>query len=85
MTSNHLLLYRLTELMLEQEQHNLPVDLLFDDEQIGDVKWAGKDKSFCIDHQNAFDIKKKKTANCQETVVFTKNLLSQTYNTIDIQ
>ena len=54
-------------------------------ESIGDVKWAGKDKRFCIDHQNAFDIKKKKTANCQETVVFTKNLLSQTYNTIDIQ
>ena len=36
MTSNHLLLYRLTELMLEQEQYILPVDLLFDDEQIGD-------------------------------------------------
>jgi tetratricopeptide (TPR) repeat protein len=36
MTSNHLLLYRLTELMLEHEQHILPVDLLFDDEQIGD-------------------------------------------------
>lgn len=36
MTANHLLLYRLAELMLEQEQHILPVDLLFDDEQIGD-------------------------------------------------
>lgn len=36
MTSNHLLLYRLAELMLDQEQHILPVDLLFDDEQIGD-------------------------------------------------
>ena len=36
MTSNHLLLYRLTELMLEHEQHILPVDLLFDDAQIGD-------------------------------------------------
>ena len=36
MTSNHLLLYRLAELMLEHEQHILPVDLLFDDEQIGD-------------------------------------------------
>jgi tetratricopeptide (TPR) repeat protein len=36
MTSNHLLLYRLAELMLEQGQHILPVDLLFDDEQIGD-------------------------------------------------
>ena len=36
MTSNHLLLYRLAELMLEQEQHILPVDVLFDDEQIGD-------------------------------------------------
>ena len=36
MTDNHLLLYRLAELMLEQEQHILPVDLLFDDEQIGD-------------------------------------------------
>jgi tetratricopeptide (TPR) repeat protein len=36
MTSNHLLLYRLAELMLENEQHVLPVDLLFDDEQIGD-------------------------------------------------
>ncbi len=36
MTSNHILLYRLAELMLEHEQHVLPVDLLFDDEQIGD-------------------------------------------------
>jgi tetratricopeptide (TPR) repeat protein len=36
MTSNHLLLYRLAELMLQHEQHLLPVDLLFDDEQIGD-------------------------------------------------
>jgi tetratricopeptide (TPR) repeat protein len=36
MTSNHLLLYRLAELMLEHEQHILPVDLLFDDQQIGD-------------------------------------------------
>jgi tetratricopeptide (TPR) repeat protein len=37
MTSNHLLLYRLAELMLQHEQHILPVDLLFDDEQIGDL------------------------------------------------
>ena len=36
MTDNHLLLYRLAELMLQHEQHMLPVDLLFDDEQIGD-------------------------------------------------
>lgn len=36
MTSNHLLVYRLAELMLQHEQHILPVDLLFDDEQIGD-------------------------------------------------
>ena len=36
MTDNHILLYRLAELMLEHEQHVLPVDLLFDDEQIGD-------------------------------------------------
>jgi tetratricopeptide (TPR) repeat protein len=36
MTGNHLLLYRFAELMLEHEQHILPVDLLFDDEQIGD-------------------------------------------------
>ena len=36
MTNNHLLLYRLAELMLEHEQHLLPVDLLFDDEHIGD-------------------------------------------------
>ena len=36
MTYNYLLLYRLAELMLLHEQHILPVDLLFDDEQIGD-------------------------------------------------
>ena len=36
MTFNHLLLYRLAELMFENEQHILPVDVLFDDEQIGD-------------------------------------------------
>ena len=36
MTNNKLLLFRLAELMLEQEQHILLVDNLFDDEQIGD-------------------------------------------------
>ncbi len=36
MTDNHLLLYRLAELMLEHEQQQLSVDLLFDDSQIGD-------------------------------------------------
>jgi tetratricopeptide (TPR) repeat protein len=36
MTDNHLLLYRLSELMLEHEQHQLPVDMLFDDSHIGD-------------------------------------------------
>jgi tetratricopeptide (TPR) repeat protein len=36
MTNNHLLLYRLASLMLEHEQHKLPVDMLFDDSQIGD-------------------------------------------------
>jgi len=36
MTDNHLLLYRLAELMLEHEQHILRVDLLFDDDQIGE-------------------------------------------------
>ena len=36
MTGNHLLLYRLAELLLLHEQHILSVDLLFDDEQIGD-------------------------------------------------
>jgi tetratricopeptide (TPR) repeat protein len=47
MTSNHLLLYRLAELMLEYELHFLPVDLLFDDEQIGDfVKSIQIDSSY---------------------------------------
>ena len=36
MTDIHLLLYRLAELMLENEQYMLPVDMLFDDTQIGD-------------------------------------------------
>ena len=36
MTSNQLLLYRIAVLMLEHELHILPVDLLFDDSQIGD-------------------------------------------------
>ena len=36
MTANHQLLYRITELMLYHEQHVLPVDLLFDDDEIGD-------------------------------------------------
>jgi tetratricopeptide (TPR) repeat protein len=35
MTDNHILLYRLAELMFEHEQHILPVDLLFDDVRIG--------------------------------------------------
>ena len=36
MTDNHLLLYRLAELKFEHEQQLLPVDILFDDEHIGD-------------------------------------------------
>ena len=36
MTDNHKLLFRLAELMLLDEQQILPVDLLFDDEEIGD-------------------------------------------------
>ena len=36
MTDNHKLLFHLAELMLQHEQHLLPVDLLFDDGQIGD-------------------------------------------------
>lgn len=35
MTNNHLILYHLAELMLEKEQHILPVDELFEDNQIG--------------------------------------------------
>ena len=35
MTNNHLLLYRLTDLMLEKQQHILALDDLFEDEQIG--------------------------------------------------
>lgn len=36
MSTNLLLLYRLAELMLEHEQHVLPVDLIFDDNHVGD-------------------------------------------------
>ena len=47
MTNNHLLLYRLAELMLEHEQHILPVDQLLDDEQIGDfVKFIQIDSPY---------------------------------------
>ena len=35
MTNNHLLLYRLAELMMEKQQHILALDDLFEDEQIG--------------------------------------------------
>ena len=35
MTNNHLLIYRLAELMLEKQYHILPLDDLFEDEQIG--------------------------------------------------
>ena len=35
MTNNHLLLYRLAELMLKKQQHILALDDLFEDEQIG--------------------------------------------------
>ena len=37
MTANHTLLYRLAELMLAEQQHQLPVDLLYEDEQIGEI------------------------------------------------
>ena len=36
MTDNHHLLFRLAELMLQHEEQILPVDMLFDDEQIGE-------------------------------------------------
>jgi tetratricopeptide (TPR) repeat protein len=36
MTDSHHLLFRLAELMLQQEEQILPVDMLFDDEQIGE-------------------------------------------------
>jgi hypothetical protein len=36
MISNHLLLYRIAELMLEMQQNMLPVDNSFDVEQISD-------------------------------------------------
>lgn len=36
LTANHHLVYRLAELMLQQQQHALLVDVLFDDEQIGE-------------------------------------------------
>jgi len=35
MTNNHLLIYRLAELMLEKQQHIIALDDLFEDEQIG--------------------------------------------------
>ena len=35
MTNNHLLLYRLAELMVEKQQHIIALDDLFEDEQIG--------------------------------------------------
>ena len=36
MSDNHLLLLRINELMLQQEQYSLSVDMLFDDSLIGD-------------------------------------------------
>lgn len=36
LTTNHHIVYRLAELMLQRQQHALLVDLLFDDEQIGE-------------------------------------------------
>ncbi len=71
-------------------QFPIPSDLTNDAiywyaESIKGMKWVGKDKKFCIDHLNSFDIKKKKTSKCVETAVFTQRLLTQTYNTIDIQ
>lgn len=47
MTDNHLLLYRLAELMLQEEHHVLSVDFLFNDGQIGDsVKSIQIDSSY---------------------------------------
>jgi tetratricopeptide (TPR) repeat protein len=47
MTSNHLLLYRIAELMLSSGRHVLAVDELFDDEKIGDfVKSIQIDSSY---------------------------------------
>ena len=47
MTSTHLLLYRIAELMLANGRHVLAVDNLFDDEKIGDfVKSIQIDSSY---------------------------------------
>ena len=47
MTANHLLIYRLAELMLAEQQQQLPVDRLFNDEQIGEfVKSIQIDSSY---------------------------------------
>jgi tetratricopeptide (TPR) repeat protein len=55
MTGNHLLLYRITDLMLEHEQHILPVDLLFDDVQIGDFEKAIQTISKAIEINKLFN------------------------------
>jgi hypothetical protein len=43
------------------------------------------DKKFCIDGQNAFDIKKKKTGKCSENAVFTKLQIAGKYTQLEVQ
>ncbi len=71
-------------------QIEIPVDMVGDSfywyaESEKGVKWSGKDKKFCIDGQNAFDIKKKKTGKCSEKAVFTKLIIAGKYTNLDVQ
>ena len=71
-------------------QIEIPSDMLNDSfywyaESEKGVKWIGTDKKFCIDGQNAFDIKKKKTGKCDDKAVFTRLQIAGKYTQLEVK
>jgi uncharacterized membrane protein len=71
-------------------QIEIPSDMINDSfywyaESEKGVKWIGTDKKFCIDGQNAFDIKKKKTGKCSDNAVFTRLQIAGKYTQLEVK
>jgi uncharacterized membrane protein len=71
-------------------QIEIPADMVDDSfywyaESEKGFKWTGTDKKFCIDGQNAFDIKKKKTGKCSQNAIFTKLQILEKYTLLDVK
>lgn len=71
-------------------QIEIPSDMINDSfywyaESEKGMKWIGTDKKFCIDGQNAFDIKKKKTGKCSDKAVFSRLQIAGKYTQLEVK